>query len=1585
MEGQDRVTTGFSEQSEDVSRSVFVPFAVADELARKTYCESVHLATVLCAESPSEDMVSMASMLPSVPDRFENHRQRAHRIAQEFEETFRAASEEDAEKEIQFVERTLQPLLDTLAKIAKSSEPSERVTSTLIGDCVYELSQQDAAELAKTLSSVISSFFNPTKIRRNANALELPYRCVLEVDPTLKPIQEGLSRKYRIEHLQEMVKQLKTMALADVVEPASATCRWAHACVLAKKADGSLRFCIDYKPLNSKTHPELYAVPDVREVCELLAREGRVFCKFDLKSAYWQVPIDEESRPYTAFFVPGYGLWQFRVVAFGLTSAVGLFQRIMEKIFAPLLHRGVVVYLDDMIVYAKDTHEMTKLIKEVHTLLAAYDLRLAPNKCEHFSEYFVREVMVLGSLVSAGTIRQNPSHLQAIREYPRPTTVSEMQRFLGMATWHRRSVPRFAQIVAPLLQIQTEAQRGHGARKKDRSLLTWTKEAVEAFDDIREKLVSPPVTVVPDMNKLSGRLLLMSDGHGSYQDGSSAGGLGALLYWKKDDGQYGLVMAISRALTKGERNYPATKLECAALIEGARAAEKYLWMCREGEPARCLVDHKCLRFLVTIRDRSEGIMSRWAAYLLSLNIVLEYRPGPEHVSPDAISRATSSAKPVWHGKRYGDITLGDVDNTELFDDPSCGDPETSFSTSVEQSTTAVAAFDVLREDVFQSLTEIAASSVRFSVAIVDAPVQYHCERSWSPKYDTLSFEQLSQLPLGAVMEEDAAVFAWSTSQHVADMSKLLSCWGFENIRIVSVWDKVSRTPSLFGSVQCEFVLFATRGNWKKRFSQQGTLPQLWSEQRVGRHSTKPAFLHEFVRTSFSGRFVELFGCRAQRDFLVIGNEASKDGVARRVRFQEPIALAPLTRSSSGISCPSQRALSSEKKEKKSKPAVRVSQPVQRADEWMDGSYVQLRSSEQFAVEDARVLEVNSKSIALANVVDPRTRAVVRTLLADSPLVMPRSSVDEKHTSYVTKLVEHHNARLRWVRLSKAEVVAWCDENLPLAQRGPNVPLVVLDSEAGQSWVSFSELQKSSDIQSFLAAYITVCPLESEVAFVPNHICAYLFRTALIRRCHQSCGHFGAQKTKDQLRYNGWFLFDLNEDLTRILRECPTCGISKGYPAATWEAGPRPSPVGHAVDFNHRVRLDIWGPANQSPSKRVWILSMTDEATRLNVISAMNDDKASTVAEHFLRNWISVNLPPRNISSDRGAQFTSEILKELSARWSFGQLMTTPWHPQGNAIEEERHKQHKNVLMKMLDQFQVEPSKWVDLLAYVQLVLRVTTHKATGKTPYELVYHRRPVLPDAIVHSPVFKELSARGVVRLDGPVPSRPANFKPDELMDKVLRAVLETPPLHSAVAECAREDGSVARPVQRSRRPEYKAGDWVRVWVGRNLKTDPLVLNAKLAPHRWTEPWKVIAVTDDGAVLQLVKGTDPLVEHRVSWMNVKRAYLDQETEERLNRVVEETMRQKEQVRHKVELAQRAFAWVDEAAGDDCPQFEVDRVLSTFTDGRGKRMVKVLWKDGKVSDEALTEFAVDAPEAWKEFCERNTRKTKSARRSGVRK
>jgi hypothetical protein len=186
-------------------------------------------------------------------------------------------------------------------------------------------------------------------------------------------------------------------------------------------------------------------MPRVDEILDKLGG-ARFFSTLDLASGYWQVPLREEDIPKTAFTV-GPNHYEFTVMPFGLTNAPATFQRMMTK----LLHgiSGCLVFIDDIIFFADTWEEHQKILEEVLRRIKASGLKLKATKCQ-----FGREsVQFLGHIVSARGIHPNPEKVQAVQEFPTPSSLSDVRAFVGMASYYRRYVRNFADIAAPLHEL----------------------------------------------------------------------------------------------------------------------------------------------------------------------------------------------------------------------------------------------------------------------------------------------------------------------------------------------------------------------------------------------------------------------------------------------------------------------------------------------------------------------------------------------------------------------------------------------------------------------------------------------------------------------------------------------------------------------------------------------------------------------------------------------------------------------------------------------------------------------------------------------------------------------------------------------------------------------------------------------------------------------------------------------------------------------------------------------------------------------------------------------------------------------------
>ena len=222
---------------------------------------------------------------------------------------------------------------------------------------------------------------------------------------------------------------------------------WSSPPVLVKKKDGTVRFCIDYRNLNEVTVPDQYPLPRIDDVLDAL-EHGRYFSVIDLKSGYWQIPMRAGDAAKTAFRTAD-GLFQFTVMPFGLRNAPATFQRLMDVVFSGLKWQGLLVYLDDIIVYSADAQSHLQLLEQVLSRLADAGLKLNPKKTTLVS----REVNYLGHVVSAEGVRPDPKKVTAVMQLSPPTSVREVRSFLGLAGYYRRFIDGFSAVAAPLYAL----------------------------------------------------------------------------------------------------------------------------------------------------------------------------------------------------------------------------------------------------------------------------------------------------------------------------------------------------------------------------------------------------------------------------------------------------------------------------------------------------------------------------------------------------------------------------------------------------------------------------------------------------------------------------------------------------------------------------------------------------------------------------------------------------------------------------------------------------------------------------------------------------------------------------------------------------------------------------------------------------------------------------------------------------------------------------------------------------------------------------------------------------------------------------
>lgn len=406
-----------------------------------------------------------------------------------------------------------------------------------------------------------------------------------------------------------MFEEVDRMLKLGVIEESESP--WNSPVVLVRKP-GKNRLCLDSRRLNNVTKKMAYGLPNINGLLSRLSDTYFISC-IDLKDAFWQIELEEASREKTAFTVPGRPQYQFRVMPFGLCNAAQRLCQLMDKVFPVNLQCKVFVYLDDLLVVSSTFDEHLSLLAEVAKKLRVAGLTVNLQK----SRFCFKEVKYLGHIVGNGTIRPDPGKVSAIVDFPLPTTVKQVRRFVGMCAYYSKFIENFSSLSGPLTDI---------IRKKEK--FNITPEAVASFQKLKQALISEPILVHPDFSK---PFFIHCD--------ASSHGIGAWLMQHDHEGNDRSICYFSKKLNSSQRNYSVTELECLAAVLAVEKFRPYI----ELHQFTIVTDHSALKWLMEQKDLN-GRLARWSLRLQRFEFSIEHRKGQYNVVPDALSREEDVAE-----------------------------------------------------------------------------------------------------------------------------------------------------------------------------------------------------------------------------------------------------------------------------------------------------------------------------------------------------------------------------------------------------------------------------------------------------------------------------------------------------------------------------------------------------------------------------------------------------------------------------------------------------------------------------------------------------------------------------------------------------------------------------------------------------------------------------------------------------------------------------------------------------------------------------------------------------------------------------
>ena len=395
----------------------------------------------------------------------------------------------------------------------------------------------------------------------------------------------------------------------EVISPVTEPTDWCSGIVVVPKANDAVRICVDLTHLNKAVNREVYPMASVDGSLSKLAN-SKIFTKLDANSGYWQIPLSEDSRKFTTFVTP-FGRYQYNRLPFGINSANEIFQRTVSQILGDL--EGIICHMDDNLIHAadQDTHNH-------HVRLVLQRLKDAGVTLNEKCQFSKLRVKFLGHIIDSEGFHADPMKVEAIQQFPRPTTVTELQRFLGMTNQLAKFVPSLATITAPLRSLLG----------KNSSWL-WGEPQETAFNQIKQLLTSTEILAHCDPAKDT---IIAAD--------ASNDGVGTVLLQKQEDVSRRPVCFISRSLSDAEKHYAVIEKEALAVIWASERLGEYIL----GIYYTIETDHKPLVPLLNTKDiaKMPPRIQRFRLRLMRYNYNVKHVEGKTQTTADALSRAPVS-------------------------------------------------------------------------------------------------------------------------------------------------------------------------------------------------------------------------------------------------------------------------------------------------------------------------------------------------------------------------------------------------------------------------------------------------------------------------------------------------------------------------------------------------------------------------------------------------------------------------------------------------------------------------------------------------------------------------------------------------------------------------------------------------------------------------------------------------------------------------------------------------------------------------------------------------------------------------------
>lgn len=494
---------------------------------------------------------------------------------------------------------------------------------------VHLLSHVASAEVLDC-QSVMDNFLSDIEIDFDSNVKKQLVNLILEINNTSVPLSDDdeylvkvnlkddsifayAPRKFAYSERIQIRQIIDDLLVRGIIKISNSS--YCARVVPVRKKNGSLRLCIDLRPLNNRVIKQKYPFPLIEDCLSRLGNKS-IFTSLDLKDGFHHIKIHPDHTKYFSFATPD-GQYEYLRLPFGFCEAPAEFQKRLVQVLQPLIREDkVIVYIDDILIPSESIEENLFVLKQVLLLLKRYQFQLNYKKCA----FLKSSIEYLGYMISSEGISLSTRHVDAVKNFPLPKNLLDLQRFLGLSNYFRKFIKDYAIKAKPLTNLL----------KKDSTVFDFNENCIQAFDSLKQDLVVFPVL----------RLYNPHFPTEIHTDASSLA-IAGILFQKQKSGDWAPVAYFSQSTNKAEANYHSFELEMLAIVRTIERFHIYLY----GLEFSVVTDCNALVFAINKANLNPRI-ARWTLMLQNYRFKTVHREGRRMSHVDALSRVVNLVEAI---------------------------------------------------------------------------------------------------------------------------------------------------------------------------------------------------------------------------------------------------------------------------------------------------------------------------------------------------------------------------------------------------------------------------------------------------------------------------------------------------------------------------------------------------------------------------------------------------------------------------------------------------------------------------------------------------------------------------------------------------------------------------------------------------------------------------------------------------------------------------------------------------------------------------------------------------------------------------